>query len=1140
MASHLLHTGNSSNAACSSENADQLYYSTTTADAPGVSLADISKTNNFTSKLPPDAAFDTPLASHKAPREHLGPRLVRHALYTFVRPEEVKEPELLGVSPRAMKDIGLKDGEHETEDFRDMVAGNKIFWNETDGGVYPWAQCYGGWQFGSWAGQLGDGRAISLFETVNPATNRRYEVQLKGAGLTPYSRFADGKAVLRSSIREFIVSEALNALGIPTTRALSLTLLPNSSVRRERLEPGAIVTRFAESWIRIGTFDLLRSRSDLKLTRQLAIYVAEDVFPGWESLPAALPSSNGNNAPVDGKMVDNPPRGVPKDEIQGEQGAEENRFVRLYREIVRRNAKTVAAWQAYGFMNGVLNTDNTSIFGLSLDFGPFAFMDNFDPSYTPNHDDEMLRYSYKNQPSVIWWNLVRLGEAFSQLIGIGDKIDDEVFISKGVTEEQAPVVIARAEKLIEQAGEEFKTVFLNEYKRLMSARLGLTTQKESDFSELFSNLLDTLEKLELDFNHFFRKLSAFTVADIDTDEKRKKLASVFFHDEGVGGIGNTEESARENIATWLSSWRERIVEDWKEGEDEERIRSMMAVNPKFVPRSWILDEVIQRVEKQGDREILGRTMNMALHPFQEEWGVNKDEEERFCGDVPRFKRMAICGAKNQRRHRSTSPGTPESLSTEPELTAPASSPSTTMNRFLGRTRRSDTNSTRRHPPAHGRGPTNGFVSSDAESFVGTDSEAGSIRRAGSNISNANTNASSSSTGNDEAEILRRAFEESLILDSDRRRQREEADREARNREEEVRLQSIRDSEEASRREQEAAQEEDEALKKAAEASKKEERRRARRERAERRNIRRLESSFGAEARPNGVMANTNEEMPPVDGSMDIDSTNAQDRRVAETAAPEASRATQSARPSRPQRWVARERDRARRAREVIREAVQLTRDFASDSRPESARHNIPSPPSPLRPVDIIDGYRPPPTPGLVAGMPIPPHLREAVDRENAATLRAQRRRREIRRGMEIGGSSIPPTVDPTAYSLEEIITRSRNQAYPDGPFTEQGQESNYDELQRAINESAEQHRDEEEEAVQRNRGIPTYEEACSSQRYRPRPGMRYSFQGPEVIEIENEGKPPSKLKIVGDMDLGEAMRVANQRNKKKRDVTQLN
>ncbi|KAK2739044.1 hypothetical protein FQN57_006726 [Myotisia sp. PD_48] len=637
MASHIYTTSVPSNVD------DQLQSSTSTTSSPGVSLSDLPKSHTFTSKLPADPAFSTPESSHTAPREALGPRLVKNALYTFVRPESTEGAELLGVSPRAMQDIGLKEGEENTADFRDMVAGNKLFWNQKDGGIYPWAQCYGGWQFGSWAGQLGDGRAITLFETINPATNRRYEVQLKGAGRTPYSRFADGKAVLRSSIREYIVSEALNALKIPTTRALSLTLLPKTKVIRERIEPGAIVARFAESWLRIGTFDLLRSRGDRNLTRQLANYVAEDVFLGWESLPAALSSPEANSLPED---VDAPPRGVPKDEIQGREGAEQNRYARLYREIVRRNAISVAAWQAYGFMNGVLNTDNTSIFGLSLDYGPFAFMDNFDPTYTPNHDDQLLRYSYKNQPSIIWWNLVRLGECLGELIGSGDKVDEEIFVSKGIKEEYAPVLIRRAETIIDQTAEEYKAVFLNEYKRLMTARLGLRTQKESDFEKLFSNLLDTLTTLELDFNHFFRHLSSVTMADVESDENRRTIANVFFHDEGVGGIGNTNESASERIAGWLSEWRGRVLEDWGEHGDEERIQSMKATNPKFLPRSWVLDEVIQRVEKDGDREILDRVMNMALHPFEEEWGVNKEEEERFCGDVPRFKRMTMCSCSS--------------------------------------------------------------------------------------------------------------------------------------------------------------------------------------------------------------------------------------------------------------------------------------------------------------------------------------------------------------------------------------------------------------------------------------------------------------------------------------------------------------
>ncbi|KAI9053842.1 hypothetical protein LZ554_002790 [Drepanopeziza brunnea f. sp. 'monogermtubi'] len=613
----------------------------------GASLAELPKSWTFTSSLPPDPKFPTPDVSHKTPRDEIEPRQVRGALFSWVRPEEAREPELLSVSPAAMRDLGIREGDEKTDEFKETVAGNRLLgWDAEKGqGGYPWAQCYGGWQFGSWAGQLGDGRAISLFETTNPITKTRYELQLKGAGITPYSRFADGKAVLRSSIREYIVSEALNALKIPTTRALSLTLLPHSKVRRETLEPGAIVARFAQSWLRIGTFDLLRARGDRDLIRQLSTYIAENVFDGWESLPARNPSENGN----DGSQLST---GVARDTIEGPAGLEENRFARLYREIVRRNAKTVAAWQAYAFTNGVLNTDNTSIFGLSVDFGPFAFLDNFDPSYTPNHDDHMLRYSYRAQPTIIWWNLVRLGESLGELMGIGEGVDAEEFVAKGVRQEDADVLVSRAEALITRTGEEFKAVFLQEYKRLMTARLGLKVHKQSDFDDLFSELLDTMAALELDFNQFFRKLSHLHVADLETDEQRKEKAGIFFHHEGVTGVGNTDESARARISAWLQKWRTRVSEDWgANGEDDAaddaaRQAEMKKVNPKFIPKSWILDELIRRVEKGGEREILDRVMHMALNPFEESWGWDEKEEERFCGDVPRSDRAMQCSCSS--------------------------------------------------------------------------------------------------------------------------------------------------------------------------------------------------------------------------------------------------------------------------------------------------------------------------------------------------------------------------------------------------------------------------------------------------------------------------------------------------------------
>lgn len=552
-------------------------------------LRDLPKSNVFTRNLPADPAFASPADSHNAPRQQLGPRLVKDALYTYVRPEKTEDPELLCVSQRAIQDIGLKEEEAQSEEFKEFVAGNKIFWDEKEhaekGGIYPWAQCYGGYQFGQWAGQLGDGRAISLFESTNPQSGTRYEIQLKGAGRTPYSRFADGKAVLRSSIREFVVSEYLNAIGIPTTRALALTLCKDSKVRRERLEPGAIVTRFAQSWIRLGTFDLPRMRGDRKLLRQLADYTAEHVYAGWENLPSKLPSGDAKTAHTQTKTR------IPKDTVEGEGLEEENRYTRLYRAILRANALTVAKWQAYGFMNGVLNTDNTSILGLSIDFGPFAFLDTFDPMYTPNHDDHMLRYSYRNQPTIIWWNIVRLGEALGELMGAGKDVDSETFIEKGVTEEQADELVKRAEGIIDRCGEEYKAVFMDEYKRLMTARLGLKSHKESDFEDLFSELLDFLEAYELDFHHAFRRLSAFKLSELETEQSRKDVAGRFFRS---GEAPRQEAESRERTAKWLEKWGARVKEDWGEGKDEARQAAMHRVNPK-VCLSPVLPSLVGRI-----------------------------------------------------------------------------------------------------------------------------------------------------------------------------------------------------------------------------------------------------------------------------------------------------------------------------------------------------------------------------------------------------------------------------------------------------------------------------------------------------------------------------------------------------------------
>jgi len=617
----------------------QLTNMSTTKDSTdaGVSLSDLPKSHVFTTKLPADPSFPLPTDSHNSPRERLGPRMVKSALFTYVRPETRPEPILAAVSPQAMRDIGLRAGEEQTQEFRDLMAGNKIMWDadKPDEGVYPWAQCYGGWQFGSWAGQLGDGRAISLFETTNPGTGKRYEIQLKGAGRTPYSRFADGKAVVRSSVREFVVSEALNSLGIPTTRALALTLTPKTMVQRERMEPGAIVCRFAESWLRIGTFDIQRARGERGIIRKLANYLAEEVYGGWDQLPShTFPDSDKSTAEDADK--------TPYSKLTL------NRYAALYRAICIRNAKTVAAWQAYGFTNGVLNTDNTSLLGLSLDFGPFAFIDNFDPMFTPNHDDHALRYSYRNQPSVIWWNLVRLGESLGELLGAGDLIDDKHFVETGVKEEQEKDLIARAEGVILATGEEYQREFLAEYKRLMNKRLGLKQPKEEDFQQLYSEALDVLQEYELDFSHFFRRLGNIPLSELTTPEQRKDKAGVFFHEEGISVGSVKEDDARQRIGKWLDAYRSRAIEDWGESKqvDEERMRMMNSVNPKFVPRGWLLDEIIKAVQNDQDFKSLNLAMAMATDPFKDDWGIDRSLEERWCGEVPRMGRGIMCSCSS--------------------------------------------------------------------------------------------------------------------------------------------------------------------------------------------------------------------------------------------------------------------------------------------------------------------------------------------------------------------------------------------------------------------------------------------------------------------------------------------------------------
>ncbi|KAK9469778.1 hypothetical protein V1512DRAFT_256998 [Lipomyces arxii] len=598
----------------------------------GCTLQDLPKSHKFTSILPPDPEVPTPEASAKAAIEEpklLLPKTVRGGLYTYVKPSthDMDNSEVLCVSPAAMYDLGLQSTERDTTMFKEVVIGNHTFENE---GIYPWATLYGGWQFGQWAGQLGDGRAISIFEGTNPVTNVRYEVQLKGAGKTPFSRFADGRAVLRSSIREFLVSEALNALSIPTTRALALSYFTNEKVLRERIEPRAVVVRMAQTWLRLGSFDIHRMRGDRKMLKVLADYCIDEVFGGLDK--------------------------ILQDARDGEYADEFNdlgRYRVLYREIIRRTAETTAQWQVYGFMNGVLNTDNVSIFGLSMDYGPFSFMDTYEPSFTPNHDDHSLRYCYRNTPTIMWWNLVRLGESLAEFFAIDDPkdLDTDEFLENGIPKNKFDDFVSRAETMIDQDGQFYVSTLQKAYALGFSKRLGLLTVKDNDAEEgIISSLLSVLRDYKLDFHNFFRRLSSITFFT-SGDPTSEVIEKIFLTgDRGYGAP--TAAKTAEAVLNWLLTEYKPRLEEENNVDDLARQRRMNKVNPRFMLRNWILDEVIKRVETKQERDVLNHVLDMALHPFNESWADEVQQpdryadELRFLGDVPAESRGLTCSCSS--------------------------------------------------------------------------------------------------------------------------------------------------------------------------------------------------------------------------------------------------------------------------------------------------------------------------------------------------------------------------------------------------------------------------------------------------------------------------------------------------------------
>jgi uncharacterized protein YdiU (UPF0061 family) len=478
-------------------------------------LGELEFDNSFVRELPAD-----PLA-------HNVPRQVPGASYTRVAPTPVSAPRLLGWSQTLGDYLGIAKPESA-----EVLAGNRVL-----PGMQPYAARYGGHQFGSWAGQLGDGRAITLGE-IFATDGSRQELQLKGAGRTPYSRTADGRAVLRSSLREFVCSEAMYFLGVPTTRALSLVGTGEEVIRdmfydgHPAPEPGAIVCRVAPTFVRFGNFQIHAALGETEPLRLLADYVLRQHYRGHS-------------------------------------------YVSWYHEVCRRTALLMVDWMRLGFVHGVMNTDNMSILGVTIDYGPYGWLEGYDPQWTPNTTDaHTRRYSYGSQPQIAQWNLARLAEALLPLV------EDKTPLEEGLTL--------------------YADTFNAGWQRSLAHKLGFEALQEPGDDELLADLFALLYEVETDFTIFFRNLASLSLESADGTVLREAFYA---------------EPPAEHIAA-LASWLKRYAERSRAA-PRDRVERMNRANPKYVFRNYLAQLAIDALER-GDASVLERLMQVLERPFDEQ------------------------------------------------------------------------------------------------------------------------------------------------------------------------------------------------------------------------------------------------------------------------------------------------------------------------------------------------------------------------------------------------------------------------------------------------------------------------------------------------------------------------------------------
>tara|TARA_B100000809_G_scaffold249300_2_gene280471 strand:- start:41779 stop:43344 length:1566 start_codon:yes stop_codon:yes gene_type:complete len=471
-------------------------------------------------------------------------RQVEKACFSYTTPKKTKNPEIIHVSPEVTELLGIEKDDIATQEFKNVFTGNQVIEN-----TQPFAMCYGGHQFGNWAGQLGDGRAINLTEINH--NNKQWAIQLKGAGETPYSRTADGLAVLRSSVREYLCSEAMFHLGVPTTRALSLAISGDDVLRdvlyngNAAYEKGAIVCRVAPTFLRFGSYEIFSAREDAKTLKTLIDYTIKHFY-------AHL--------------------GTPSKET----------YLQFFKEVSTKTLELILHWQRVGFVHGVMNTDNLSILGLTIDFGPYGWLEGYDYDWTPNTtDSQHKRYRYGNQANIGLWNLLKLANALFPLI-----------------EEAAPL-----EKILE----EYKADFDTKYTYMMRSKLGLT-KEDADDKKLIQDLEDTLHLSETDMTIFFRNLNSVLKED-NAATCLKKVWEAFYSPTEIKDV------IEKKWLTWFDAYLARLKSETLS--DSARKEKINAVNPKYVLRNYMSQLAIDKAD-EGDYSLIDELFELLKNPYQEQ------------------------------------------------------------------------------------------------------------------------------------------------------------------------------------------------------------------------------------------------------------------------------------------------------------------------------------------------------------------------------------------------------------------------------------------------------------------------------------------------------------------------------------------